>query len=165
MQNTVITTGAWPKGVFSILYFKNTIVFVWLILTKHETVKMWSIVMLLYINNLICAYFAKRHIIEQNMSWTLNCAIPFLFKTFITNINPSKHEFGTVFYAFIIASQYHSMADTDWGWRKRGDMASDDDHEVPLSLYKNFLIKRYRGSGYNHRPNYRYFWIPDITEF
>ena len=43
------------------------------------------------------------------------------------------------------------MGDADWGWRKRGDLSEDDDHEIPSSLYENYLRKRYRTSGYKHR--------------
>ena len=46
------------------------------------------------------------------------------------------------------------MADTDWGWKKRGVMSDEDDHEVPSSLYHNYLMKKARG--YKHRPNYGY---------
>jgi len=52
------------------------------------------------------------------------------------------------------AYAYHSMADTDWGWKKRGVMSDEDDHEVPSSLYHNYLMKKARG--YKHRPNYGY---------
>jgi len=52
------------------------------------------------------------------------------------------------------AYAYHSMADTDWGWKKRGIMSDEDDHEVPSSLYHNYLMKKARG--YKHRPNYGY---------
>ena len=46
------------------------------------------------------------------------------------------------------------MADSDWGWKKRGIMSDEDDHEVPSSLYHNYLMKKARG--YKHRPNYGY---------
>ena len=46
------------------------------------------------------------------------------------------------------------MADTDWGWKKRGELTSEDDHEGPTSLYHNYLMKK--GRGYKHRPNYGY---------
>ena len=46
------------------------------------------------------------------------------------------------------------MADTDWGWKKRGVMSDEDDHEGPSSLYHNYLMKKARG--YKHRPNYGY---------
>jgi len=52
------------------------------------------------------------------------------------------------------AYAYHSMADTDWGWKKRGELTSKDDHEGPTSLYHNYLMKK--GRGYKHRPNYGY---------
>ena len=52
------------------------------------------------------------------------------------------------------AYAYHSMADTDWGWKKRGELTSEDDHEGPTSLYHNYLMKK--GRGYKHRPNYGY---------
>lgn len=50
------------------------------------------------------------------------------------------------------AYQYHSMADTDWGWRKRGAVSDEDDHERPNGLYHNYLRKKARG--YKHRPYY-----------
>ena len=53
-----------------------------------------------------------------------------------------------------IVSAYNyqgGMGDADWGWRKRGDLSEDDDHEIPSSLYENYLRKRYRNSGYKHR--------------
>ena len=47
------------------------------------------------------------------------------------------------------------MADSDWGWKKRGAISADeDDHEGPNSLYHNYLMKK--GRGYKHRPNYGY---------
>ena len=46
------------------------------------------------------------------------------------------------------------MADTDWGWRKRGVMSNEDDHERPNGLYYNYLTKKARG--YKHRPYYGY---------
>ena len=55
----------------------------------------------------------------------------------------------------IIGYQYHSMADTDWGWKKRAELTNEDDHERPLSLYQNYLKKKARG-GYKHRPYYGY---------
>lgn len=67
------------------------------------------------------------------------------------------------------AYQYHSMADTDWGWRKRGVISNEDDHEVPNGLYHNYLMKKARG-GYKHRPyygystrNYRYITNPYVS--
>merc|ERR1712226_1761168 len=51
--------------------------------------------------------------------------------------------------------QYHSMADTDWGWKKRAELTNEDDHERPISLYQNYLKKKARG-GYKHRPYYGY---------
>ena len=54
----------------------------------------------------------------------------------------------------ILAYQYHSMADTDWGWRKRGAVSDEDDHERPNGLYHNYLRKKARG--YKHRPYYGY---------
>ena len=55
----------------------------------------------------------------------------------------------------IIGYQYHSMADTDWGWKKRAELTNEDDHERPISLYQNYLKKKARG-GYKHRPYYGY---------
>jgi len=67
------------------------------------------------------------------------------------------------------AYQYHSMADTDWGWKKRGVMSNEDDHELPNGLYHNYLMKKARG-GYKHRPyygystrNYRYITSPYVS--
>ena len=52
------------------------------------------------------------------------------------------------------------MADSDWGWRKRGEISEEDDHEGPVGLYANYLMKK--GRGYKHRPNYGYLAIPII---
>ena len=55
---------------------------------------------------------------------------------------------------YLLAYQYHSMADTDWGWKKRGALSDEDDHERPNGLYHNYLMKKARG--YKHRPYYGY---------
>ena len=55
---------------------------------------------------------------------------------------------------YYLAYQYHSMADTDWGWKKRAALTDEDDHEQPSGMYHNYLMKKARG--YKHRPYYGY---------
>lgn len=74
--------------------------------------------------------------------------------------NKDKRGMGGLYRSFLsrgnrpVYQQYHSMADTDWGWRKRAALSNEDDHERPNGLYHNYLMKKARG--YKHRPYYGY---------
>jgi hypothetical protein len=64
-----------------------------------------------------------------------------LYRTWLSKVNKPAY-------------QYHSMADTDWGWKKRAALTDEDDHEQPSGMYHNYLMKKARG--YKHRPYYGY---------